>query len=154
MHKCTKSCWSCLCCLVNAYSALQRCVNLHWVNEHVLNMNELCGFFNGFDLYFAQHFSQLILFIFTLLYRCHLQLQLLTYLSSREIPLPGWLLKYHLFWAVSMTIWQCRLPLSFLPDPQWRLCVLKSLLPDCALKCYLLRGKTKQNTHAKKIKIK
>lgn len=90
--------------------------------------------------------------IFTLLYRCHLQLQLLAYLSSREIPLPGWLLKYHLFWAVSMTIWQCRLPLSFLPDPQWHLCVLKSLLPDCALKCYLLRGKTKQNTHSKKIK--
>lgn len=92
--------------------------------------------------------------IFTLLYRCHLQLQLLAYLSLREIPLPGWLLKYHLFWAVSMTIWQCRLPLSFLPDPQWRLCVLKSLLPDCALKCYLLRGKTKQNAHGKKNKNK
>lgn len=64
--------------------------------------------------------------IFTLLYRCHLQLQLLAYLSLREIPLPGWLLKYHLFWAVSMTIWQCRLPLSFLPDPQWRLCAEES----------------------------
>lgn len=45
----------------------------------------------------------------------------------KEMLLPGWLLKYHPYCGVSMTVWQCRLLLSFLPRPQWCSCVLSSL---------------------------
>lgn len=48
-----------------------------------------------------------------------------------------------------MTVQQCRLPLSFLPRPQWFSCVLRSLLPDSqrtVLIYFLLRNKTQTPT--------
>lgn len=53
--------------------------------------------------------------------------------TQRRISLPGRLLKYHLYCGVSMTVWQCRLLLCFLPHPQWCSCVFGSLLPDSQL---------------------
>lgn len=68
----------------------------------------------------TQWFLSFILFIFNSQHHCNLCICLPLYLSRRETTLPGWFLKYHLCLGVSMTEWLCRLPLSFLPPPQWQ----------------------------------